>query len=63
MDMFKICNLIIKCLISAIPGTLSLIFETRKLLLNRQSKSCEVYVLIIKYIAKFAYKAFLVFKH
>lgn len=62
MQTFSIYELIIKYLISMIPDMLNFIFEIRKTLLNRPSKSREVYVLIIKYIAKFAYK-FLVFKH
>lgn len=63
MQTFSIYELIIEYLISTIPETLNLIFEIRKLLLNRPSKSREVYVLIIKYIIKFVFKAFLVFKH
>ncbi len=62
MEMFKILNFLCSCLISTIPETLNFIFEIRKTLLNRPSKSREVSVLIIKYIVKFAYKAFLVFK-
>lgn len=63
MDIFKICNLIIKCLISTIPDLLNFIFEIRKALLNRSGQRREIPVLITKYIMEFIFKAILVFKH
>lgn len=61
MDMFKIYNLIIKCLISAIPDMFSLVFDMRENLLNKSSNQHKMLMLIANYILQFIINIAIVF--